>query len=130
MAESITQSLQRAGKHSIVVIDWVAATDGSLTATAIDSAIVKEIRGKKCVMGVTNPGSTAPQADYDIAINDAEGCDIFGAELNNRSATVSQQACPKIGNTYGSRPIDSALTFALSGNNVNSATGRLKLFFE
>lgn len=132
MGESITQAMT-GSKHDgfvVVTITWQAATDGSLSATAIEGYIEKEIQGMYCILGVTNPGATAPQADYDIELNDADGADVFGLELNNRSATVSEQAMPKMGNGYGKRPIYTpSLNFALTGNNVNTALGTCAFFF-
>ena len=130
MAESVTQQVYKAGKLTIVQLDVVTAADGSLTNTALDAYIQKAIRGKKCILGVTNPGSTAPTDNYDLTVLDGESCDIFGGELANRDTANSEQAIPKAGNSYGGRPIDTNLTLTLANNSVNSATLRLKLYFE
>ena len=132
MAENITQAMT-GSKHDgfvVVTITWQTATNGSLTATAFSDYIEKEIQGMYCIMAVTNPGSTAPTDNYAIVLNDADGCDIFGGELNNRDTATSEQAVPKMGNVYGARPIlTSSLTFTLTGNSVNTALGTCAFYF-
>jgi len=130
MAESVTQQAYKAGDLTVVQMDVVTDTDGTLTNTATDYNITDMIRGKKGILAVTNPGTTAPQDNYDLTVIDGEACDIFGAELANRSTSASQQVIPKAGNHDGGRPVDTALTLTLANNNVDSATLRLKLYFE
>lgn len=122
---TITKNIIRNNNERIeeYLFDWVAdAADGSVPNTQTTKAVTGWV-----AMGETDPGSTAPTADYDIAVNDENGVDIFGAELNNRSASATEQAIPKIGNAYGERFVNSKLTMALTNNSVNSATGRLRL---
>lgn len=78
--------------------------------------------------GVTNPGSVVPTDNYDITLKDDNGVDVFGGELLNRDEANSEQATPKIGNAYGTRFVNSKLTFAISGQSVNSATGTLDVY--
>ena len=120
------------GTHGLVkvVIDWLADdANASVPDTAFDSDDMVGILGRYCVIGITDPGSPAPTTDYDIVINDEYGCDIFGGEINNLSATVTEQAFPKAGNGYGNRPCAGTLTFSLSGNSVNATTGKCILYF-
>lgn len=105
---------------------WTAKTaDGTVTDTACSS-----FKGW-VFMATTDPGAvTPPQASYDIEIVDADGVDIFGAELNNRSQTASEHAVPKIGSSYyGARFINGTLTMKLTGNNVGDATGVVKIYY-
>lgn len=39
----------------------------------------------------TNPGTTAPDADYDIAIQNTDGIDIMAGTLVNRHTTTSER---------------------------------------
>lgn len=116
------------GTPGIVVVGyaWVADTDGSFSA----SNAAHPFPGPAwCFMGVTDPGSTAPTDDYDLTLSDADGADIFGAELNNRDASNSEQVTPKIGNTYGARFVKGqTVTLAITNNSVNSATGTLRVY--
>ena len=103
---------------------WIAdASDGTVPSTVSDITVTGYI-----MYALTDPGSPAPTALYDIALNDADGVDVFGGELGNRSAAASEQAMPKIGNAYGDRVSNSILTMVLSNNSVNSAVGELKVY--
>lgn len=102
---------------------WTAdAANGSVPATA-----GPEIEGL-VFMAVTDPGSTAPTALYDITLTDSDGCDVFGGELSDRSATAIEQATPKVGNSYQERYVKGAMTLNITNNSVNSATGTVKVY--
>jgi hypothetical protein len=102
---------------------WTADdTTGAITSKASDDIINGEV-----VHAETNPGATAPTANYDITISNANAVDIMGGELGDRSASVSEQAMPKMGSAYGDRVVNSVLTFAAANNSVNSATGTCKV---
>lgn len=78
----------------------------------------------------TNPGTTAPQDNYDIVINSAGGADILGGAGANRDQTNTEIAYPTIDSTSGQKgcvPINSALSLVLSGNSVDNATVEVKL---
>lgn len=120
-------------EHGIVkvLIDWLADdTNGSVPDTAFDSTDLVDILGRYCILGVTDPGTTAPTVAYDITIEDEYGCDIFGGKLNDRSASASEQEMPLIGTAYDGRVITGALTFKLANNSVNSALGKCVLYFR
>ena len=104
-------------EHTITwVADDATAAVNSYTTDGITSAVF---------MGFTVPSAvTAPTALYDIVLTDENGIDIFGGELMDRSATVAQQALPRIGNGFGTRFTNSKLTFTLTNNAVNSARGK------
>lgn len=100
--------------------DSNAATVTSTETTSINGYVISAI---------TNPGTTAPTAAYDIALNDEDGIDVFGGELGDRSATASEYTRPLIEtSTYGDRWVSGTLTMVLSGNSVKSATGVLKVY--
>ncbi len=110
---------------SMITWTWTASsTDGSVPNTA-SSAVKGWV-----FMATTDPGTPAPQASYDIAINDSDSVDIFGGELNDLSATDGAHAVPKIGSAYyGQRFVNGTLTMTLSNNNVNSAQGVVKVYY-
>ena len=111
--ESVTQTYARVGQNTnlaTLTFDIVTAADGSLTATATNTANTAAIAGWYVYMVVTNPGGTAPQDDYDITIVDSDGVDIMGGALSNRDTANTEQALPYIGSAYAPRPIASTLT--------------------
>lgn len=139
MAGSVAITLERVDRSGTdhmgvrcLTFTWTAsASDGTLTNAAISASQAKVLAGLKAFLAVTNPGATAPTASYDIEILDADGIDIFGAALNNRSATLSEQARPDMTTLAGERLVDGGLlTFALTNNSVNSATGVCKVYFR
>jgi hypothetical protein len=110
---------------STITWTWTASIDNATVPSTASGAVKGWV-----FMATTDPGATAPQALYDIVLNDSDSVDIFGAELNDRSATVSQHAVPKIGSSYyGPRFVNGTLTMILTNNNVNSATGILKIYY-
>ena len=82
---------------------------------------------------VTNPGSTAPTANYDISLTDEDGIKLDGLTLENRHTTNTEQVILNIaGSAGGFQQVTycGIVTFALSGNSVNSATGTLTIFLR
>jgi hypothetical protein len=105
-----------------IEISWVAdAADGSIPSIEITDYEITKL-GYFCLKAVTDPGATAPTADYDIACSDSYG-DIFDGELADRSATVTEQVNDIL------IPIIEPFTCAFTNNSVNSATGKLILIF-
>lgn len=114
-----------------ITISWLADDfDGSVPALTIRSDYIAFLNNWVCFFAVTDPGTVAPQTLYDIVVTDVYAMDIFGGSIINRSATLSEQSLPLIATgTYGPRIVDTALTVTITGNNVNSATGTLVLYF-
>ena len=80
-------------------------------------------------MVITDPGTEAPTADYDITLTDADGVDVMGGELADRHTTATEQAVPKIGDTvYGTRFVKGPLIFAITNNSVNDAAGEIFIY--
>lgn len=114
----------------VLTFAWTAdAADGSVPATAITANMAKVLSGLKAVLAITNPGTTAPTDNYDIVISDPDGVDIFGDALLNRDTSNSEQARPAISTLAGERLVNGVLTFTLTNNSVNSATGTCKVYF-
>lgn len=124
MASSFTQTWEYpSGEVTTCEISWIAHTDGSFTTGDLNSS------EGLAFMGITIPdGTTAPTANYDITILDDDGVDIFGGELENRSATLKEQAVPAIGSTFGGRYFSGVLRLAIANNVVNGAKGKVKLY--
>lgn len=122
----VEEDLENGDRSKVYRVSWVADdTDGSVPSTASDSDIFGFV-----VRVVTNPGTTAPTADYDVTLTDEDGCDVLGAEGSDRSASDSEQIIPKIGSSYGPCYVNSKLTLNLSNNSVNSAIGDVIIYVE
>lgn len=123
---AITRVQQK--NSEVVTINWTAdAADGSVPDTTLGlyGTVVKI---------VTNPGSTAPTANYDMALNDAEATlDALAGALANRHTTTTEQVYPTIAGAPGTVTAVSPFlvgtyTFALTNNSVNSATGKVVIY--
>lgn len=127
MASSVTQTHVRRGPVGCVILDVTAHTDGSVT----DVEITSRISGRLLALE-TNPGSTAPQANYDIAINNADGTDVLQGVGANRHTSNTEKVAIVYSGTAIHPPVSAGdvLTLAVSGNNVNGATTRIKLYYE
>src|SRR5688572_22645345 len=105
-----------------IVCTWVAHTDGSFTAT--------EIRlGGLVTKVVTNPGSTAPTANYDIACGDPSdtALDVFDSDLLNRHTTNTEQVYPVATNATMPVLVDKC-TLQITNNAVNGAGGTIEFY--
>jgi hypothetical protein len=103
------------------------ATIPNYTTTTTDQNFMKGY----WIFGVeTDPGSTGPTDNYDVVINNAASRDIMGGALSNRDSSTTEfaMALAADGVTKYSPPVDGALTIAVSGNSVNSATSSIKLY--
>ena len=109
-------------------LSWTDDTTGISAATIYvnDTYNGMNVVGKWLSVGITDPGATAPTADYDIYVRNPTfgNIDVFQGGLENRSATVTEATM------YTTAPIPitiDGLTFTLSGNSVNGALGDLWL---
>lgn len=110
-----------------ITISWTAHTDGTVTATAVP-LVTDGLQGWRLYSVETNPGSTGPQASYDITLVDSQGLDMSAGKLTDLSATATEGK--NISSTTLIYPvITENFTFTLANNNVNGATGVLILTF-
>lgn len=124
---SVTRTNKRLGdtgkRINIVAIAWTAdAADGSVPDTTIQS-----LEGY-VLKGITNPGGTAPTANYDVKLLDATETTVDGLNglLENRSATATETAVAS-----GMAPLlIGDYVFNLTGNSVNSASGTCVLYLS
>lgn len=94
--------------------------DGSFPSTAIPV-----IEGGILALE-TNPGATAPTANYDVALTSGEGADRLAAAGLNRHTTNSEIALLA---TPAPVSADETLSLAITGNVVNSATTRVVILY-
>ena len=77
---------------------------------------------------ITNPGTTAPQDNYDITLT-SEGADMLLGGGANRDTANTEIAFVE---SNGAHPVyagTDTLVLNVTGNNVNSATSVIKLYF-
>jgi hypothetical protein len=121
---TVTQTVESSGSGYTLTLTWTA---DAAAATVPNTAITTFTSGGFFLTMVeTNPGATAPTDNYDITILTAAGADLMGGALANRDTSTTEIAFP----VTTSPPIDGTITFTLSGNSVNSATGTVKLYFS
>lgn len=106
--------------------DWESAADGSASKT-VSSANLKHLEG--CILSdattVPGTGDDTPAGSYDVTITDANGVDLFGGQLADRSAIAAERAIPlpsqiKIGGEF-------SLNIANAGD---TNTGKVFLTFN
>lgn len=119
------------GDLCVLTATWKAHTTGAFTAVDVSAKHLAALEGYMLFLMRTDPGTTAPQAAYDITFTDAHG-DILGGMGANRSATATESVVPKIdgtNNLWGTAPWRTSLQLAITGNNVNGATGVIEFWF-
>ena len=125
VVETVTNFSVNDDTYSKLELAW---TDNA-TASFTDYTILSNTKGE-ILYGILDPGTPAPTDNYDVQIVDTNSVDIFGAELNDGSTTLSSQAMPKVGNHYGGRVNNSALTLDIDNQAVNSAQGKVILMIK
>lgn len=128
-ASTQTESIRQMGRLYEYTVSWTAHTDGSYTSYLLRYPIDGILL---CV--VTDPGATAPQAAYDPCLTDQYGRDVMGGGLADRSATATEMAMPQITGAAGlvpyTVPVHGCLQLAITGNNVNTALGKVIIYFK
>lgn len=95
MATTVTSKHVSQVNEAVVrryTVDWTSASDGTYSE-AINSG---ETIAGEIVRVVFNPGSTAPTANYDITITDAQGFDVLAGQGANLSATDTTNVAPGV----------------------------------
>ena len=114
--------------NKIQICKWSWIADSGTGAVAAKTSTV-ELHGYLVKFKV-HPGTTAPTALFDITLKDSDGCDVLGGEGADRSATLIEQGLPLVGAAYAPSRVDGFLTFAITGNSVNGATGDFYIYIE
>jgi len=120
-AESVTQSLQAGGQIQVLQMVWVTDSSGNLTAT--DTAY--PIEGF-LIMVETDPDS--PTTLYDITLKDANGLDVMGGALGDRSATATEVTLPLMNGNYTMIPVYGTLSMDVTGAG-NDESGTIRIYF-
>jgi len=118
-------------QHRIGAVRDIVATvtfdsgDGSFTATAIPS-----FSGELATLR-TNPGSTAPTANYDVTLVDADGVDRLQGVGANRHTTNSEEVQVVYSGTaaHPACVFGETLTLTIANNSVNSAGTVIRLVY-
>ena len=123
-AESVDQSLQVGGEIQVLVMEWTTDSSGDLTATDTGYAI----EGFLMLVETDPSGTAAPTADYDITLKDANGLDVMGGALSDRSATATEATMPLLNGNYTMLPIPSTLSMDVTSAG-NSKSGVIRIYF-
>ena len=130
MAGTITEVLT-SGRPPVKVVTLTCTaddSDGSYPSTALTNIPHNEIGGRLLQIA-TDPGSTAPQANYDIAITEGGGADLLLGVGANRHTSSSEVAVIESNGTHAVYAGTDTLTLAITNNNVNSAGITIKIYY-
>lgn len=126
MAGTITTTHRQVGNIRKLAFACVAdAADASFP-----TVVLPPIEGRLLAIE-TNPGSTAPTDNYDIAITDGEGHDVLQGVGQNRDTTNTERA-PIVHTGTSIHPVvdeGDVLTMAITNNAVNSAGLTVILYY-
>ena len=119
------------GSHtgmSTLTLTWTSDSETGAVEAATSDEITAWLEGKWIMSAKTVPGTgdDAPTSAYDITITDEDGFSIFSTDLNDRSATATEEALPYVAGTKAPRLITGALTISVSAAG-NSKTGKIIL---
>lgn len=126
MAGSTTVTHYALGALRRIQVDWTAdAADGSVPNTVLPA-----FEGRIIALE-TNPGAVAPTDNYDLALTNGEGADKLAGAGANRDTANTEAAAVAFASTSIPVPVDrdETLTLAISNNAVNSATGRVVIYY-
>ena len=130
MAGTITEALT-SGRPPVKVITLTCtadSSDGSYPATALTNIPHGEIGGRLLQIA-TDPGSTAPQANYDITVTEAGGADLLLGVGANRHTSSSEVAIIESNGASAVYAGTDTLTLNIANNNVNSAGITIKIYY-
>ena len=130
MAGTITEALT-SGRSPVKVITLTCtadSSDASFPATALTNIPHNGVGGRLLQIA-TDPGSTAPQANYDIAITEGGGADVLLGVGANRHTSNSEVAVIESNGAHGVYAGTDTLTIAITNNNVNSAGISIKIYY-
>ncbi|ANS03537.1 hypothetical protein [uncultured Mediterranean phage uvDeep-CGR2-KM21-C338] len=122
MAGSVT--ITYSDHATVKYVQWSWTSDASGDVSGTDTKILSGV----ALRFATNPGSTAPTANYDIVINDEDAIDIAAGGLANRHTSDSEQLL-----TGGDAKDGAAFMGALSlvvSNAGNAKEGVLRMYYR
>ena len=109
---------------TIKYVQWDWTSDGSGDASGTDTKVIAGVP----LRFATNPSATAPSANYDIVINDADGIDLAAGGLVNRHTSTSEQFIPG-GDADPGAAFNGALSLVVS-NAGDSKIGKLVMYYR
>lgn len=127
MAGTVTLAHYTIGNIRRINFSVVAdASDGS-----IPDAVLPKFQGRLLSLH-TNPGATAPTANYDITLVDGDGVDRLQGVGANRHTSTSEQVPVVYASTSVNPPVsvDETLTLTIANNSVNAALIVGNLYYE
>ena len=130
MAGTITEVLT-SGRPPVKVITLTCTgdgSDGSFPATALTNIPHNEIGGRLLQIA-TDPGSTAPTANYDITVTEAGGADLLLGVGANRHTSASEVAITESNGAYAVYAGTDTLTITIANSSVNDATIAIKIYY-
>jgi len=96
MAGTVTVTEERLA--TVKKISWAWTSDASGDADQVTSFPYTGVLERL----VTDPGSTAPTADYDVVVNDEDGVDVLmGAGADRHTSTTEQVLASSLGCVVG-----------------------------
>lgn len=112
-----------AGDVRLFQVSYVTASSGETFTCSTGKDITGWI-----ILVETDPGATAPTTLYDITLVNANGRDVMGGALADRSATAAEAVLPSISST--STPVfnDGALTITVTAAG-NSKTAEILIYY-
>jgi hypothetical protein len=116
---TITYSESRPGISSVT---WAWTSDASGDVNGTDTVSISA----EAVRWVTNPGTAAPTASYDIVVNDSDAADVSAGVLANRHTSNTEQAYPAA-DTY--HAVDGPLSLVVT-NAGSAKTGTLTMYYR
>ncbi|MAE81620.1 MAG: hypothetical protein CMB80_02705 [Flammeovirgaceae bacterium] len=128
MAGTVTQTYYNLGTIKKVVFTCTADSgDGSFPATAMTT----KIEGFLLTVETNPSGVTAPQANYDIVLTNANSVDVLQSLCVNRHTANTEVATIVVGTYFHPAvSLDDTLTLAVTGNNVNSAITVITMYYS
>lgn len=126
-AGTITQAHNTTGNIRKITFTCTAdAADGSFPSTVLTA----KIEGRLIALE-TDPGSTAPTDNYDIAITNGAGADVLQGLGANRDTANTETAQIVVSGTSLRPTVDESdvLTLSVTNNAVNSATVVIVLYY-
>ena len=123
-----TYFVQGVGWRKSITITFTADAANGAIASATIPIVTSGLQGWYFYTVEVDPGSTGPTAGYAITMKDTHGLDLCGGLLTSLSATATEIFDIGLG-IPGFPVVTEDLTFASTGNLVNSATGTLILIF-
>lgn len=123
-ASSVSQTVYQIAEGQYMLEMAVTAhTNGAVSNTATAIAIDGLVY---LVETVPSSGATAPTNLYDLTLLNADGLDIMGGNLANRSSTLVQRASPL---NYQAQSVMGKLTLTTSGDSVDGAKFKVRIFY-